>query len=148
MKTVAYAQRVDADFQKLGMMGKSVIIASGDTGAKSRQGFGFAPEFPAVLPSCTAVGATVLNANLTETQCVSCSFGWCSGGGFSFPEYFPNSTAPWQLAAISQYLSQQSILPPAKSWEKEKGGVGFPDVATVGTNHRICTFVVLCVLLI
>jgi tripeptidyl-peptidase-1 len=137
--TVAYAQQCDQEMQKLATRGVSVLVASGDTGAKSRQAPGFAPEFPAVLPSCTAVGATTLNANLTETSAVSCTAGWCTGGGFSFPAYFPNTTAPWQQAAASQYW-RTAQLPPATDYEKEVGGVGFPDVAAIGSAHTISYF--------
>jgi hypothetical protein len=96
-------------------------------------------QFPAVLPSCTAVGATTLNSNLTETSAVSCSAGWCTGGGFSFPAYFPNTTAPWQQAAASRYW-RTAQLPPATDYEKEVGGVGFPDVAAIGSAHTISYF--------
>ncbi len=116
------------------------MIASGDTGAYSRQNpLDFAAEFPAALPSCTAVGATILNENLTETSAVTCDFGWCSGGGLAPPSYFANTSAPWQAAAVSAYL-QRPNLPPSKDWSQFVGGVGFPDVATIGTNHDIYYF--------
>lgn len=85
------------------------------------------------------MGATTLNSNLTETSAVSCSAGWCTGGGFSFPAYFPNTTAPWQQSAASQYW-RTAQLPPATDYAKEVGGVGFPDVAAIGSAHTISYF--------
>jgi subtilase family serine protease len=137
MKSVSYVHAVDTIFQALATRGVSVLVASGDTGAYSRQNpLDFAAEFPAALPSCTAVGATILNPNLTETSTVTCDFGWCSGGGLTQPSYFANTSAPWQIAAVNAYLKQPG-LPPTKDWSKFVGGVGFPDVATIGTNHEI-----------
>lgn len=137
--SVPYAQRCDGDFQRLALLGKTVLVASGDRGAYN-DGSGdaqFTPQWPACSPSVTAIGATALWANLQEVATVSCTaYQWCSGGGFSFAEYFAaNSTAPWTLNATSAYLKQPGIPNHEDTWWSEYGGVGFPDAAAVGTTH-------------
>ena len=141
-KTIAYSRATNSVFEQLALRGITICVASGDSGSMSRQSpDSFAAEFPASLPSVTAVGATVLNTNLSETQTVSCSeFEWCSGGGFTLPSYFElNSSAPWQQAYVAKYLTQPS-LPALDKYSKFIGGVGFPDVAAVGSNHEIYYF--------
>ena len=46
--------------QKLGVMGVTILIASGDDGANSRAGCGYAPDYPSTNPYVTAVGATAV----------------------------------------------------------------------------------------
>ena len=112
LKSVSYAQTTNTNFQKLATRGVSVLIASGDSGARSRQSTDFVPEFPAALPACTAVGASVLNKNLTETEAVSEVFGWSSGGGFTLPKYFAlNTSSPWQAEAVSHYFATATLPP-------------------------------------
>lgn len=85
-----------------------MLVASGDTGAYSRTDpINFSAEFPGCLPSVTSVGATVLAKDLTETAAVSCSFGWCSGGGLVDPKYFNASHAPWQIPFVQAYLQRK-----------------------------------------
>merc|ERR1711991_978249 len=59
------------------------------------------------------------------------------GGGFTFPDYFSlNASAPWQVDAVNTYFNTAK-LPPAKDYSSMVGGVGFPDIAAIGTNHEI-----------
>lgn len=119
--------RDNIEFQKMGLMGFTVLVASGDNGPGKR-GFlsckGFDPQFPATSPYVTAVGGTYLSSGQQET-------GWShSGGGFSnafaIPEY--------QQAAVSAYLSSAS-LPDAKLFNRT--GRAIPDVSALATNYRV-----------
>jgi len=60
--TVAYQERLDAEFQKLGVRGISIIFASGDSGAGCAESLGckckLTPAYPASSQYVTAVGAT------------------------------------------------------------------------------------------
>jgi hypothetical protein len=40
------------------------------------------------------------------------------------------------MNATSHYLATASKVPPTSEWTNMVGGVGFPDVATVGTQVR------------
>jgi len=60
-----YNSRSDAEFQKLGLIGVSILAASGDDGAVgasrcSGNRFYFNPGYPATSPYVTSVGATML----------------------------------------------------------------------------------------
>lgn len=117
----------NACFQKLGLLGVSVLAASGDDGT-GKQGTIFCkkfdPTWPASSPYVTAVGATyIAPTTLVEV-------GWdYSGGGFSALWARPS----WQESAASAYLQNQgSQLPPAKLFNAS--GRATPDIAAVGTN--------------
>lgn len=69
-----------------------------------------------------------------ETVCSSTTGGLItSGGGFS-EVYDRNSTAPWQVAAVDQYLDEtNSAAYPPKSYFNV-GGRGYPDVSIYGSD--------------
>jgi len=70
--------RINSELLKMATAGFSVILASGDSGPYSRISCKtYSASFPASSPYVTAVGATQLNSNDSETSTV-----W-SGGGFS-----------------------------------------------------------------
>lgn len=75
--------RVNAEFQKLGSRGVSILFASGDQGVWGREGaFGgkFHPDFPSGSPYVTAVGGT----DLKVKSVIGEETAWTgSGGGFS-----------------------------------------------------------------
>lgn len=116
------------DFRKLGLLGATVLAASGDQGTGSTGFFTcgtFDPNWPASSPFITAVGATYSNAtDANETA-------WNgSGGGFS--SYFE---APiYQRKAIAKYTST-ATMPPAQYFTA--GGRGTPDVSALGTNFEV-----------
>jgi tripeptidyl-peptidase-1 len=132
----AYAQGLNAQFEKLGVLGHSVIIASGDSGVYNRLPLigdvVFHPSFPAVLPAVTAVGATKLESDGSEDTAVA----W-SGGGFSPSKYFTRANATWQESAVAAYLKSGVSLPP--SWQWDKQGRGIPDVSAVGVDFQVVT---------
>jgi subtilase family serine protease len=114
--SAGYAQRLDIEMQKLGVLGISVFFASGDSGVYSRSGGyrEFNPTFPACLPSVTAVGATQRNASGAEDAGVD-----FSGGGFSSGDTFVRERdAPWQIKAVETYLAT-AALPPAHLWNRD-----------------------------
>lgn len=116
-------------FRKLGLVGVSVMVASGDTGPGSRGYLSctrFDPSWPASSPYVTAVGATYADSAATGETSVS-----FSGGGFS--DYF--ATPTWQKAAVSNYLVNGTGLP-KKSFYNASGR-GFPDVSALGTNFKV-----------
>ncbi|KDQ49908.1 hypothetical protein JAAARDRAFT_63466 [Jaapia argillacea MUCL 33604] len=145
--TTAYAMRQCIEYAKLGLMGTTVLYASGDYGVagfggycidsegqESLNGTRFNPDFPASCPYLTAVGATQINPNSTvyepESACEQVIY---SGGGFS--NIFPMPT--YQLNAVKEYLTMYT--PPYTSAQYNNSGLvrGFPDVAANGANYVI-----------
>jgi len=133
----AYAQGLNAQFEKLALLGVSVFIASGDSGVYDRLPWAgwigdFHPSFPACLPAVTAVGATQLEHDGSEDTGVS----W-SGGGFSPSEYFSQANATYQNTAVAAYLASGVALPDKQKWDRN--GRGIPDVAAVGVDFQVVT---------
>uniref|UniRef100_A0A7S1LMN5 subtilisin n=1 Tax=Alexandrium catenella TaxID=2925 RepID=A0A7S1LMN5_ALECA len=154
-----YVQRVNTEFMKLGAMGISLFVASGDSGANGRSdpactGPRLNPVFPAASPYVTSVGATMLQDPETSLQtpppvcskgpyagtCASAGVevavsaqkaGFTSGGGFSDYAARPS----YQDAAVKAYLQSGVALPPAARYNAS--GRGFPDVAAMGNNFLI-----------
>merc|ERR1719214_552778 len=61
-----YVARVNTEFQKIGLRGVSIFVASGDSGANGRSdptctGKVLHSSFPGCSPYVTAVGATMLS---------------------------------------------------------------------------------------
>lgn len=154
-----YVQRVNVEFQKVGIRGITLICASGDSGANGRTD-GFCsedhlnPVFPAASPYITSVGATQISAasgraNLPNPpsgcsgracasagteECVSFSQAhFASGGGFS--DIAPTPT--YQKAAVAAYLNSGVALPPTSYFNVK--GRGFPDVSAFGSQVLIMT---------
>ena len=147
---------VNANFAKVGAMGITHTVATGDSGAHGRTDGGCStskvhPAFPAASPYLTAVGATMvpdgqvqsgfkdpvcnqiqcLGAG-TETVCSKSTGALItSGGGFS--EYTPRMQ--YQDKVVSEYLKESSNLPPAGAFNAS--GRGFPDIAALGHQYYI-----------
>ncbi|TQV93604.1 hypothetical protein V2A60_004213 [Cordyceps javanica] len=148
---VAVVQRVCNEFMKLGTVGVTIVVSSGDTGVASRQNQCagphhdiFTPSFLAVCPYVTAVGSTVLpkGRKVGDAEVVTTSFS--PGGGFS--NIFPRPA--YQDAAVSNYLLRHN--PNYFSYETSNGtiptdtrgiynraGRGYPDVAAAGDNGLV-----------
>ena len=136
-RSVSYVRRLDAEFAKVGLTGVTILFASGDAGAYSRQDYPKGttqPGFPAACPSVTSVGATKMFRNGTEDTAVN----W-SGGGFTFSEYFAREAdAPWQAKGVGAYLETATAADlPSGSDQFDPKGVGFPDVSVVGTQYVV-----------
>ncbi len=63
MDSHGFVSRVNAEFQKIGLRGVSIFVASGDSGANGRtdgdcSGPTLLPDYPASSPYITSVGAT------------------------------------------------------------------------------------------
>jgi len=154
----SYNFRTDGEWQKLGLMGVSVLAASGDDGAVgasrcSGNTYYFNPGYPATSPWVTSVGATMLVGTPTTSStlapvCSKSGFrcavsgteepadenlgGYATGGGFSVFEPRPS----YQNTVVSQYLNDNSIPKPPQSYYNSSNR-GFPDVAANGYSVAI-----------
>jgi len=154
-----YVQRVNTEFQKIGLRGISLLSASGDSGANGRtdpmcQDSILHPDFPGCSPFITSVGATQITASsgvanlpnppqgCNQRSCasggieVAVSFNqanFASGGGFSWVA----STPSYQQSAVQAYLNSAPNLPPSSFFNGK--GRGYPDVAAFGSNVLIYT---------
>jgi len=153
---VQYVDRVNTEFQKLGLMGVSLFASSGDSGANGRTDEMCTDKtlhatFPAASAYLTAVGATQLTSTAqtdlknpppvcSSYKCaskgteVAVSFtqaGFTSGGGFS--KYIKQPT--YQTAAVSKYLKSGVELPPSTYYNAQ--GRGYPDVSAMGSNFLV-----------
>eukprot|EP00455_Lapot_gusevi_P002447 TRINITY_DN1097_c0_g1_i1.p1 TRINITY_DN1097_c0_g1~~TRINITY_DN1097_c0_g1_i1.p1 ORF type:complete len:584 (+),score=255.33 TRINITY_DN1097_c0_g1_i1:33-1754(+) len=146
-----YVNRTNVEFQKIGLRGVSILVASGDSGANSRVDEGCTdnhlnPDFPAASPYVTSVGGTQLSspsplanppALCSSNACAGAGpeeavsydvAGYTSGGGFSLYSARPN----YQAAAVNAYLKSGVQLPPASYYNA--AGRGYPDIAANGHN--------------
>jgi len=127
--------RLSEDVQKLGAMGVTVVIASGDdgSGGMSRQGSNngkLSPSFPASIPTALAVGATFFESGLSGEEMATTQFG--SGGGFSYDYGMPS----YQSSAVKAYLSKS---PKTGSATYATNGRGSPDVSLLGEQFEVYT---------
>merc|ERR1712137_777706 len=125
--------RLSQDVQKLGAMGVTVVIASGDDGSGgiSRQGSNngkLSPSFPASIPFALAVGATFFESGLSGEEMATTQFG--SGGGFSYDYDMPS----YQASAVKAYLAKD---PKTGSGKFATNGRGTPDVALLGEKFAV-----------
>jgi len=126
-------QRLSQDVQKLGAMGITVVIASGDDGSGgiSRQGSNngkLSPSFPASIPYALAVGSTFFDAGLSGEEMATTQFG--SGGGFSYDYDMPS----YQATAVKAYLAKN---PKTGSGQYAQNGRASPDVALLGEKFAV-----------
>jgi len=157
VSNTVYVERINTEFQKVGLRGITLISASGDSGANGRTDpycseNHLNPVFPGASPYITSVGATQIStpsgiANLPNPppgcaglncasggteQCVSyAQANFASGGGFSVIAAAPDH----QKAAIAAYFASGVALPPASYYNA--AGRGFPDLAAFGSNVLI-----------
>jgi tripeptidyl-peptidase-1 len=134
--SISYRDRLNAEFQKVGVRGVSILFASGDDGAGC-QGIGaaspqacdctFYPSFPATCPYTTSVGATKFISGASGPEAAVSLFK--SGGGFS--QAFP--TQDYQSDDVEAYLKSGVELPAACSFNAT--GRATPDVAALGDEH-------------
>ena len=114
-----YQFRVDAEFIKFGISGRTVLIASGDEGAHCQKGQ-FVPEWPTSSPYVTSVGGT------TSLKDV-----WIDGGG-GFSNVY--RTPDYQLSTVQAYLMSGET--PPRSYFNASGRA-YPDVSAFATNFEI-----------
>ncbi|KAJ3495272.1 hypothetical protein NLG97_g3513 [Lecanicillium saksenae] len=121
---VAVVKRVCNEFMKLGTVGVTIVVASGDTGVASRrnQCAGphhdiFTPGLLAVCPFVTAVGSTTLPKGHKVGDPEVVTGGFSPGGGFS--NVFPRPK--YQDKAVSNYLLRHN--PNYFSYETTNGTI-------------------------
>ncbi|TQV94424.1 alkaline serine protease AorO [Cordyceps javanica] len=138
------AHRQCNEFMKLGLMGITTVVASGDAGVTDRAGYCLGPHHDIFVaddlcscPYITAVGSTLIHS-IDKPESATESFS--SGGGFSNIFTRPK----WQDNVVSHYLlrhnpgyfayntSEGNI--PDNAGIYNRGGRGFPDVSAVGDN--------------
>lgn len=124
--------RITEDVKKMGAMGITVVIASGDSGSGefSRSGWNWGylgVSFPAEIPYATSVGSTTFESGNSGTERAA-TF---SGGGFSFSFAAPE----FQKDAIHHYLTTATPLPKATSYNAT--GRGTPDVSALGEQFFV-----------
>jgi len=155
-----YVARVNTEFQKIGIRGVSLFVASGDSGANCRTD-GTCTDtvlhssFPGSSPYVTTVGATMLQPGFsplkspptacsamgTGYECASGGVevavssqvaGFTSGGGFSTYTAMP----AYQKTAVEHYLTEEAAkLPPATYFNRTHRA--YPDIAAMGNNFMI-----------
>jgi len=129
----------DTEMIKLGLMGVTVMAATGDDGVagqearpnlQGKSACGYNPSFPASSPYVTAVGATQgIEAGGPELACGSSTGGQIStGGGFS--DYYEQPK--WQASAVAGYFAAGKKA----AGGYDKSGRGYPDVALAGYNYE------------
>jgi len=129
-----YASRINTEFQKLGVRGISVLIASGDSGVGGNctAGGRFTPNFPTGSPWVTSVGGVIGGTpGQFPTGEVTDSI---SGGGFS--DWWDRPS--YQSAAVLKYLANTSGLPVASRWNHS--GRGYPDIAAQSEGFVVVQF--------
>jgi tripeptidyl-peptidase-1 len=134
------ANAFNTEAAKLGTMGITVLVSSGDDGVANFNArddaseCGYHPSFPASSPYVTAVGATSgPEAGTTEIACTSDTGGLITtGGGFSTIFAQPS----WQSSAVSGYFSSLSSSQTPESGYNAQGR-GYPDVAMLGHNYAV-----------
>ena len=114
-----YANRIDNEFMKFGISGRTVLFASGDSGVDCVKKT-YRPDWPTSSPYITSVGGAI---SLTEV--------WSSGGGgfsniFSMPDY--------QKEAVQAYLNSGKA-PSGVNFNKS--GRAYPDVCAFSTDFII-----------
>lgn len=120
------AQRLNAEFQKAGVRGISLLFASGDSGPNCKNGK-FTPQGPASSPWVTAVGGTQPGKTWPKPGKDSEQAIGLSSGGFS--NYWP--LPEWQKDAVGKYLQQSGL--PNRSLGYNVSGRAFPDISAQAT---------------
>ncbi|CAN2390892.1 Pro-kumamolisin [Pristimantis euphronides] len=158
--SVAFMQRINAEFMKAAARGLTILFASGDDGAGCRQVSKdrnvFRPSFPASSPYVTTVGGTSFKNPFQVTYEVT---DYISGGGFSnvfpMPDYqvrccpgcapscmwgCPDESSSFyilKVSAVSTYLKSLVKMPPESYYNRS--GRAYPDVAALSDNYWVVT---------
>jgi tripeptidyl-peptidase-1 len=154
MTSQDYIKRCNAELMKIGLLGISVTVASGDAGPSGRSAedcSSINPVFPGSSPWVTSVGAIAvvednkMTCNYTSNMCsndgCTCSYdviptvynltGWTTGGGFGM--YSCEDVPKWQQKETEHYLKNTKL--PSSPFNKT--GRGYPDIALVGHNCAV-----------
>jgi len=155
--STGFVIRLNTEWQKIGLRGVSVFVASGDSGTHGRTDGdcsdpAFRPDYPASSPYVTSVGATQINNPVyLPTQPALCTQGgfqcvgtggqevavsyahanFASGGGFSNVAPMPT----YQQKAVNAYIHGGVQLPNQAYWNAT--GRAFPDISSLGADMLI-----------
>jgi len=157
--SVVYVQRTNIEFMKLGLIGHTLLAASGDDGVDGTHGTSNDcesqnPIFPTASPYVLSVGATSVEPTLTNeldksklppictNEFFACNCSTSTNeqaclqnntGGFDTGGGFSTvaKRPRYQQNAVEGYLNS-SNLPSTQYWNPANRG--FPDVAAVGEN--------------
>lgn len=133
-RTVAYAERANVEFMKVGLRGTTLVTGSGDWGVScSANGKKFIADFPSDSPYLVSVGATAFANNAPPIQDGAVwdnTHGFMSSGGFS--TYFDRPA--WQDAPVENFLDNHNKVP--TTWFNSSGRA-FPDVSALGAGFQI-----------
>ncbi|KAH9029762.1 subtilisin-like protein [Lactarius deliciosus] len=137
--THRYATRQCNEYGKLGLLGTTVLYASGDDGVAGYGGIcqnssgvdSSIPWFPGSCSFVVSVGATQINSSATVNDPESASM--FSGGGFS--DIFPMPS--YQATTVARFLKEHH--PPYKAAQFNNSGKarGFPDLSANGVNYIV-----------
>ena len=119
----SYIDRVNTEFQKFGVSGRTVLFASGDAGVECESGgLGkkFYPNWPTSSPYVTSVGGT---SGIDEAWIMG-------GGGFSDKQPMPY----YQKEAVQKYLTS-SAAPPTIYFNET--GRAYPDVSAFAVDFLV-----------
>jgi len=166
VNATGYVQRVNQEFAKVGLLGISMLSASGDSGCHGRTDSDcifnpyMYPDYPASSPFITAVGGTQLvNGASNNPQTPICQAGQplagqcgtsgqeivsstgtgseiVSGGGFALY----SATPSWQAKYVAAYLSNASVIAHAGGTKTplfNSQGRGYPDISALSHKYYI-----------
>jgi subtilase family serine protease len=157
-----YVDRINTEFQKLGLNGITLVASSGDQGAPgdgnpqcTNNTYPLWSIFPGASPYVLSVGATMLTSVLdaeedaapaanppicSQIKCATTNTeGVCTypdaliTTGGGFSVYAPRPD--WQDTYVSGYLKSGVSLPNAKFFNSSNRG--FPDISALGHNYVI-----------
>jgi len=128
---------IEDNFVKIGAIGISMLIASGDSGSGyAKPVFGKSrlyPSWPASSPWVTAVGATrFIDQRVGNNEMATDQFG--SGGGFS-DDFAESPNAEYQKSFVQKFLKQKNQIPPFNQFNA--AGRATPDVSALGEGYQV-----------
>jgi len=158
-----YIQRTETQWKQLGVMGTTIVVASGDNGAPGRlfntqdscnYPTPLNPAYPASSAYVLSVGATALTEAIDAPSShvpafCKTAFAPCAVGGVEvvanppiaiitsgggFSVVIPRPS--WQDAAVEAYLTNPEVSLPSATYFN-KSNRGYPDMAVLGHNYLV-----------
>lgn len=146
-----YVQQANINFLKLGLMGYTLVVASGDAGSKGRTDETCVtdklnPDFPGSSPYVISVGATYTaeSNNSVNFNTLLCEQYGCITGNFTYPANYNYvywttggnfdgyyNASSWEKFVNEEYLNSGVYLP---NISYNKYGHGVPTVVMNGHN--------------
>mmetsp|Transcript_89408 Transcript_89408/g.255308 ORF Transcript_89408/g.255308 Transcript_89408/m.255308 type:complete len:559 (-) Transcript_89408:594-2270(-) len=120
--------RLNVELMKLGALGVSIVVATGDDGAGCHAS-SYMPNFPATSPYVTAVGGVWIPP-ITSTYKIEGDS--ISGGGFATSKGNNRTQASWQEDQVSSYQAACGV----KDSKYVAEGRGIPDVAAFSAYYN------------